>query len=233
VTGDDPDYEALKDRWERARPRTYTCAEVDERRTYKLMTITDPEVIVMLQTDEERAHLTTAPAEVNQDWRGLLSRGTTELGYDLLNIQHGHGARISVVLEADGDHVSGFKVYGLSFALQDLLSALVGVRGMRPGDTSDRGFQWHLDCLDRLVVDQRVGAEELALAIREVVDDDAHLLSVGIEVPSDVPALKQAVDYAEAVRVVDSIVGIQLQQDHQASDDGDDSEDDHQSGDNA
>jgi hypothetical protein len=54
------------------------------------------------------------------------------------------------VLEADGDHVSGFKVYGLSFALQDLLSALVGVRNMRPGDTSDRGFQWHLKCLDRL-----------------------------------------------------------------------------------
>ena len=179
VTGDDPDYEALKDRWERARPRTYTCAElerllerrfgayeiplttitdedyarddeVDERRIYKLMTITDPEVIAMLQTDEERAHLTTAPAEVNQDWRGLLSWGTTELGYDLLNIQHGHGTRISVVLEADGDHVSGFKVYGLSFALQDLLSALVGVRDMRPGNTSDRGFQWHLKCLDRL-----------------------------------------------------------------------------------
>jgi hypothetical protein len=179
VTGDDPDYEALKDRWERVRPRTYTCAEferllerrfgtyeiplttitdedyarddeVDERRIYKLMTITDPEVIAMLQTDEERAHLTTAPAEVNQDWRGLLSWGTTDLGYDLLNIQHGHGTRISVVLEADGDHVSGFKVYGLSFALQDLLSALVGVRGMRPGDTSDRGFQWHLECLDRL-----------------------------------------------------------------------------------
>jgi hypothetical protein len=27
VNGDDPDYEALKDRWERARPRTYTPAE--------------------------------------------------------------------------------------------------------------------------------------------------------------------------------------------------------------
>ncbi len=179
MTGDDADYGALKDRWERARPRTYTCAElerllerrfgayeipltiipdedyanddeVDERRVYKLMTITDPEVIAMLQTDEERAHLTTEPAEVDQDWRGLLSWETTDLGYDLLNLQHGHGARISVVLEADGDHVSGWKVYGLSFAVQDLLAALVGVRDMRPGDTSDRGFQWHLECLDRL-----------------------------------------------------------------------------------
>jgi hypothetical protein len=179
VNGDDPDYEALKDRWERARPHTYTCAElerllerrfgayeiplttisdedyandddVDERRIYKLMTITDPEVIAMLQTDEERAQLTAAPAEVDQDWRGLLTGETTALGYDLLNLQHGQGTRISVVLEADGDHVSGFKVYGLSFALQDQLTALVGLRDMRPGDTSDRGFQWHLECLDRL-----------------------------------------------------------------------------------
>ena len=101
-------------------------------------------------TEHELENGTEAPAEVDQDWRGLLSWGTTELGYDLLNIQHGHGTRISVVLEADGDHVSGWKAYGLSFALQDLLAALVGVRDMRPGDTSDRGFQWHLECLDRL-----------------------------------------------------------------------------------
>lgn len=53
-----------------------------------------------------------------------------------------------------------------------------------------------------VVADQRVGAEELALAIRAAVDVGAQLLNVSIEVPSDVPALRQAVDYAEDEGVI-------------------------------
>lgn len=175
MTSDDAvDHAALLERWRRASLHRYTCAdvkrllarrfnayeipldamsaedyandeEVDEQRIATLLTITDPRVLDGLYGEAERAHKVTDPAEVDADWREALT--DEDLTYSLLLIQHAHGTRTSVVLERDGPHATGFKVYGTSFLLNDLLCALIGVRGMRPGDLSDPDFRFYLECL--------------------------------------------------------------------------------------
>ncbi len=146
--------------------------EVREVLIYKLYTITHPEVLQRLYSEEEKAMKDCGPEAYEDYWKSLfLDRRSgaatvrsalpdaSWLAYNLLTIQHALGQRTSVVLEREGDQVTGAKVYGTSDYLSTVLVAVTGFReagadernyySMVTGDVNDVGFNWYLDCLAR------------------------------------------------------------------------------------
>jgi len=148
--------------------------EVREDLIYKLYTITHPEVLQRLYSEEEKAMKDCGPEAYEDYWKSLfLDRDRRSgaatvrsalpdaswLAYNLLTIQHALGQRTSVVLEREGDQVTGAKVYGMSDYLSTFLVALTGFReagvdernyySMVTGDVNDVGFNWYLESLAR------------------------------------------------------------------------------------
>lgn len=132
--------------------------EVRENLITRLMTITNEDVLDRIYDDEAR-ELQTMPAEEKDRfyWHYLFA-DDKGLPYRLLLTQHALGQRSSVVLEQEGEFVTGFKVYGHSGPLIDRLTAWVGrpERGggpvptyptMRRGDINDWAFAHYLEAL--------------------------------------------------------------------------------------
>ncbi len=121
--------------------------EVDEKKIYKLFTITNPEVLNILFNQEERSiHID----ERKDD--GTIDVPDAEVTYNNLIDEHNKGYRLSVVLESeDGIHVCNAKVYGISEHFTTYMVALIGLpeREMVLHDINDEGFQFYLECLEK------------------------------------------------------------------------------------
>ncbi|MFK3938047.1 hypothetical protein ACI2JA_11145 [Alkalihalobacillus sp. NPDC078783] len=127
--------------------------EVNETFIYKLFTITDKNVLKVIQTEEDR--------EVLDDALLVKIRGYFEhIGFQLkaessevrvynkLIHQHNNGTRVSILLEKESeDTVSHFKVYGFASTLISYLHAHVGVGGMVRDDLHNQEFQLYLEAL--------------------------------------------------------------------------------------
>ncbi|GAA4626364.1 hypothetical protein [Cellulomonas oligotrophica] len=137
--------------------------EVREGLVDTLMTITDPEVLARIRDDEAREVYDVAAADQDAYWRDLFVEDPDDpgdtLAYRLLLTQHGLGQRTSVVLEREGDVVTGFKVYGQTRPFATALAARIGFPARRPGDEtpwpsmvpgdlSDETFVHYLRCLE-------------------------------------------------------------------------------------
>ncbi|WP_144560196.1 hypothetical protein [Shouchella miscanthi] len=116
--------------------------EINEDYIYKLLTITDPDVIVKIR---DEADVKAIGDEIG--YKNKLS-DISHLNYDLLIKEHNSGNRVSVVLEKpNSSNISNFKVYGFGQNLVNYLVARLGVPDMEVGDVYDRAYQFYLECL--------------------------------------------------------------------------------------
>lgn len=128
---------------------------VRENLVDSLWSITHADVIASVQDDEDRTVVALSPDEADEYWMGLFQGADAEtpLAYLLLITQHALGQRISVLLEREGEHVTGFTVYGPAQRLQDRLLALVGHPERRPQDPEDGPFMVRGDLEDPVFVE--------------------------------------------------------------------------------
>lgn len=91
----------------------------------------------IFESKEERAELT------DTYWRSLFSSPSEELEYSILLAQHFSGHRVSLVLEREGDRITGYKVYGRrgqGSSLDRYLQGWIGFPTRRPQDPEDGPF---------------------------------------------------------------------------------------------
>ncbi|MCM3378631.1 hypothetical protein CHH77_06560 [Shouchella clausii] len=128
--------------------------EVDEKRIYKLYTITNKQVLKQIQNKDDinaikEPFLSTIYEKASYIVSQTKSKNDGQsVSYNQLIHEHNHGKRVSVVLEKDEtDYVTNFKVYGFAHHLVTYLVARIGIEGMKEGDMTDTDYQFYLECL--------------------------------------------------------------------------------------
>jgi hypothetical protein len=127
--------------------------DVNETDIWKLFTISEPSIVADLVDPAafDRSEWPPSPSEgwpppIEAEWPVILGNfdgvidPAPEVGFNLLNVQHGRGERLSFVLESrDGVHADGFKVYGPTERLTDVLIAHIGWDKYRATDENPYG----------------------------------------------------------------------------------------------